>query len=297
MTTRLSHCVVKVKLRISTPSDRKYDPLVSQEVARNKHAVHNAGRYMKKIMDSPALADYRRVTQQARQFHYFHTLPWEDGGWRLLNVDNIENWQAGLHILQEDAKKYSKRFLKSLDATIERDRERLGKLFNESDYPSSVELEHRFGIFTDLEPLANTTDNWVLNLSDELINEFRSDYEARTQNQLTASMNAVFERVQETLEHIAERLSSEGKTFRNSLINNVSELVEILPMLNVTDDPNLNQLTQDLRFKFAKLDPDVLRESPHQRKKAADEAQEILSKIPSLMRHSETLTKQAASNL
>ena len=47
--------------------------------------------------------------------------------------------------------------------------------------------------------------------------------------------------------------------FRDSTVNHLVDLCEMLPRLNVMDDPNLEAMRQEVEAKLAGYNPDVLR--------------------------------------
>jgi len=70
--------------------------------------------------------------------------------------------------------------------------------------------------------------------------------------------------------------------FRDSIIENIRELVSLLPSLNITNDPALEQARRDLESDLAGVDPEILRESKETRKEIAEKADQILNNIGQL---------------
>ena len=80
LSTRAMLC----SLSISMWSARKHDPEVSEEIATRHGAQADAGRYHKVLLPKEALAEILKIVNEARQEHYFMTLPWGDDGYRVL---------------------------------------------------------------------------------------------------------------------------------------------------------------------------------------------------------------------
>ena len=83
-----------------------------------------------------------------------------------------------------------------------------------------------------------------------------------------ASANHRFNRIQlltEAVERVGERLREDenGKplVFRDSLIENIRELVDVVPRLNIFADDDLAMLCREVKDKFAGIEPDALRPS------------------------------------
>src|ERR1700758_1805880 len=80
LSTRAMLC----SLSISMWSARKHDPEASEEIAFRHGARPDAGRYHKVLLPKEALAEIQKIVSEARQKHYFVTLPWGDDGYRVL---------------------------------------------------------------------------------------------------------------------------------------------------------------------------------------------------------------------
>ena len=80
----LSSRAMLCSLSISMWSARKHDPDASQEIAQRHGAQADAGRYHKVLLPKAALAEIQKIVSDARQEHYFMTLPWDDNGYRVL---------------------------------------------------------------------------------------------------------------------------------------------------------------------------------------------------------------------
>ena len=71
----LSSRAMLCSLSISMWSARKHDPDASQEIAQRHGAHADAGRYHKVLLPKEALAEVQKIVSDARQEHYFMTLP------------------------------------------------------------------------------------------------------------------------------------------------------------------------------------------------------------------------------
>jgi hypothetical protein len=80
---------------------------------------------------------------------------------------------------------------------------------------------------------------------------------------------------------MSERLRAYNGTkegsFRDSLVDNVRDLVDLLPRLNVTADPVLDNTAQKMRDMLCAYDAQLLREDTNLRHTVAKSADEILS--------------------
>jgi hypothetical protein len=82
--------------------------------------------------------------------------------------------------------------------------------------------------------------------------------------------------VKEPVERMVERLSQEDAAFKDSLVGNIEQLIDLIPRLNFTEDEALDDVVQDLKPLI--VDPANLREDSRLRNKVARNAQAILQK-------------------
>jgi hypothetical protein len=77
---------------------RKHDKDASEEIATRHGAQSDAGRYHKILLPKAALAEIQKIVSEARQEHYFMTLPWDDNGYRVLPaavyMDHVEKMRT-----------------------------------------------------------------------------------------------------------------------------------------------------------------------------------------------------------
>jgi hypothetical protein len=77
-------------------------------------------------------------------------------------------------------------------------------------------------------------------------------------------------------------------------VSNISELVDLIPGLNVLDDPDLNQLAREIKAKLAGHDPKDLRKDKATRTQAAKDAEEIMGRMAGFMAAVAPAQQQAA---
>ncbi len=78
---------------------------------------------------------------------------------------------------------------------------------------------------------------------------------------------------------MSERLSDPDNKFKNSLVENIKDLCELLPKLNITHDPELDAVVNEIQSKLTMNYPQTLRDNDVIRNKTAIEAQKILNKM------------------
>jgi hypothetical protein len=118
------------------------------------------------------------------------------------------------------------------------------------------------------------------------LNELKDHYEKHYNNRLENAMTDVWQRLHICLTHIKDRLTDEvvngdskKKIFRDSLIENAIELTNIMPALNLTNDPKLTQATKDLKQALLGVDAKELRDNGTVRQDVRMQVEEILGKF------------------
>ena len=260
----LSNDAMLVTLRIQGWSARCYDRKASQFVAVRHDADASAGRYNKRLLPKVALASLNATLNEARKTHYHHTLPWDDVGARLLPVANYERYTGTLDRLIERMRTERSRFIADYDNQVRRAKADLGRLFREDDYPSREELLGRFSARYRIVPVPDS-GHFLAELANGESDRVRRDIQKDVTQRLNGALADLYRRLGEAVGHVCERLTEDEngkpKVFRDSLIENLRELVDIVPRLNVFRDEQLNALCLEVQNRIASVEPNVLRPS------------------------------------
>jgi hypothetical protein len=276
MSTILSEKAMLAKLSISKWSARKHDKSVSQEVARNHGTDQDRGRFNKVLVAQEALKAIQKADGAARTYHYTNTLPWKDDGARILPASNYMEYTAEMRRLKSEFEAAVNDFFYAYPALIEQARYDLNGLFNSEDYPSADRIGRKFGFEVEVDPLPTALD-FRVELQREEVARIRERIEERLQAAQTLAMGDLFTRLYDVVKHAAEKLNDKTAIFRDSLITNIQDLVDLLPRLNLTDDPRLETLRQEVSAKLLGYDPEDLRKNQFARKETAQAANDILA--------------------
>lgn len=274
-----------VTLSIRQWSAQKHDKRVSQEVAQNHGSDPAMGRYNKSLIAREALEKIKQAAGAARTEHYFRTAPWTDDGARILSSTGFFEYQAKLKALETTFMDAVEAFLEGYPQYVEEARRRLNGLFNEADYPPPAKMRARFAFETQVRPIPAAAD-FRVDLGDIETARIRSEIEAAVKATIDGAMRDTWTRLKDVVSHMAERLKAYQVTkdgvqnpFRDTLVSNITELLEILPSLNLTGDPNLTAIADQIRRDLTAAQPCDLREHAHVRQAVAQRAEEILSKM------------------
>lgn len=245
--TILSSKAMLASLNITQWTARKLDKRVTAQTNADHNAASDAGRYNKALIASSALAKLVSAGNVARTIHYEKTLPWLDSGARILPAALYQDYTNAMRQARETFETAAAEFIADYPAFVADARIRLNGMFNASDYPDSNEIRRRFSFSTNLFPVPNASD-FRVDISEAQAAMIRADIETKGNEALDAAVKDAWQRIADVVGHMAAKLrefkpAKDGtKTagiFRDSLVDNVRDLVAILPAFNITNDPKL----------------------------------------------------------
>lgn len=276
-----------VSVKISQWSGHAFDRQITAEVNETHKAAEDASRVNKRLLPKKAMEKIQKRANSIRTEFNERTLPWLDGGQRVLAA---ETYQAHADWFRAEKAAFEaevSEFLTQYPAHVSAAKARLGDMFNAADYPSEEEIGKKFGIEMRTMTAPDTKDMRIA-LSDAQADSIRAEVERTMAEATTRAVSDVYRRVRDVCERMVDRLEAyqpaqkKGEraqnTFKNSLVENVRDLIKVMPSLNITGDPELTRLAQQLET-ICQHDADVLRMSSKVRKDTAAEAQAILDKM------------------
>jgi len=258
------------------------DHKVGEDVMKANDAKSNVGHFWKRLVPKAAIKPRANAGAAARIFHIQNTLPWLEGGVRILPVANFTYYMDGMRKLISKAESEEKKFYVDFPQWIAEAKRTHGKLFNADHFPSLDELKNKFGLEIDVIPLPNIAD-WRVDLDAEQVKALRKEAEQKMAAVQSDGIKELYSRLQDLLEHAQKKLDDPEAVFRDSLISNIKQLVGLIAKLNVTGDKNLEAVRKETEAKFAGVVVETLRADPAARSKAAKDARAIMKKMSSYM--------------
>jgi hypothetical protein len=272
-------------LTIREWSGRKHDRQVSKDVAQQHGTTSDAGRYNKQLLrkNGPLDKVHKKTRWIRQQLLYKETLPWAFDGTQLLASKNYLGFME----------KYRKESAEWIDLAATFNQEYLqlkeqarlflpNGLYNEADYPSADQMAQKFSIDLAVFPVP-TTDVRVEQVSDSERAQMVAELDARWKATEAQAMQECWNRLYKRVKHIVTTLSDPKATFHDTLTENALELCELLPRLNFTDDPALEQMRQEVEQLLANVTPSELRTNLTQRQNTANETKAIMAKMAGYM--------------
>lgn len=264
-------------LNIGAWSARKHDKKVTEEVQEAHNAKKDTGRYNKLLVAKEWLNDLQKVHSAARTFHYENTLPWGDNGDRLLPSANYFTYTQEMSFFNSQHDEKVREIIANIEKMIAQAEQDLNGMFNPADYPTRAELESKYLFKVSFMPLPDI--DFRLNLGQTEINNLTQQVETAFRDRINAAVSDTWARIKDQLTHMKERLSDSEAIFKNSLFDNLRDIIDLLPKLNVTDDFNITQICDQMKTLI--VDPESVRKNTRLRSQKADEVDAILNQFGS----------------
>lgn len=264
-----------VFLHVSQWGARRHDKAASLQVAQANDAG-DAGRFNKLLIDKAHLAEVGKAVSAMRTTHYDLTLPWQDDGARLLPNALFMKYAEAMRVRRSVFDDAVRDFVAKYPELVNQARKRLGKLYRPEDYP--IEIASRFQSRMEFAPMPNVDDFRVKASQDEA-ELIKQEVTASVNSTLAArqaeAMKHVNTRVREALERVRDRCGADKPVIHDSMMEEISTLIEVLPAMNIVGDTKLEQLVHRLQNEVLRSTR-VLRGSVPARWAAAAAASELL---------------------
>jgi hypothetical protein len=267
-----------VRLHVAQFSATRCDRRVTNEVLASHKAGHKAGRFIKSLLPEEAIKPIAKTVSEARDFHYENTLPWEDEGQRILPNTNFDGYMAVMRKYRQLFELQVDEFVRDYGLYVEQAKVLLNGLFNPTDYPPAGAIRSKFSWRLDVLPVPCAGDFRVA-LPEAELAEAKASLEEKVARAAEEARKDIYRRLSDRLVHIANTLGNKDKIFRDSLIGNLRELLDLIPRLNFSGDKEIDELRQQVLDAFRGITPDDLRNDPQTRKKAAEAADAIIAKM------------------
>lgn len=271
-----------VNLSISMWAGHKLDKAKTSEVNHNANAASDASRVNKHLVSKTSMADIVRCAGALRQYVYRATLPWGDNGDRLIGA-------SGYMAFVDEFAKLKQQFDEAVEDFIAvryptekaRAQFRMGDMFVPEDYPEPETLRRKFAVILDVHGVPAATDLRA-QLREEDIQHLRREIENNNIDKLRTAMQTLWQRLFDTVSHFADRMQEDEK-FKDATVRNLHRLMDEVPALNISGDPALDDLCNEMRAKLSGLEAATLRTSPDVREQARQAAAGIAAKMAGMM--------------
>lgn len=277
-----NECMV-MNISIGVWSGHKLDKDQTRKVTEEAGADGDAARVNKHLVPKEALAPIVQAGTAIREHFYKVSLPWKDNGDRLMPRRVYMRFAEKHGQLVKEFDDAVDKFLTEVYPQTRMQAEfRMGQMFRESDYPAPWQLRSKFYVRAEIDAISEAGDFRVA-LDEGMVEEIKADMTRALDMRVSKAMGDVWGRLGECVTHLMEKLKDEKAIFRNSTIQKLEDLIEVLPDLNVMNDPALQEIYEDVKARLGGHDPEELRKNKAVRKAVAQDAQEIIDAMSGFM--------------
>lgn len=307
---------ILMRFSAGMPGTSRKDKRTTEDVKREKSLGDHAGKWIADLYPQNALEEISSKVGEARTYHYKVTLPFvssDDSEPVDVEEKKSSRRTTGIGILpaaliQEYSDKMRQfrgeiehlvesKFLANPQQWIDWAVQQHNGTFDPSNYPGCSKIagevvldeavfreKMRKKFFLRTEPLPvpeakHFTDTvaGLLGTDAESVNLRVQDAAVEAQRELLKRMIAPVQAMAAKLNE-APKGKSKDIVFRDTLIGNIKEIVELGPKLNLTGDPAIDSFLCEMS-ELTKYTPDNLRDDKSARAEAAKKAEEIAKRL------------------
>ena len=284
----LSERAMLVDLDAGRWGARVKDTEAAREIAQSRGGDDEYYGAFRRLMPKDALKPYDNAVGRLERIHNWLTLPWKRGS-RILASAGYAPYRKqtaeAIAAVEDEAENFLAKYQAHIDAAARGQ----GSAFDRSAYPSVAKLRERLKVRIEYSNVPDAGDfrvTWPQEWMAQETDRITAQMEATAEERVRGTLRDVAKRIEERVGHMAAKLTAYRVTedgvengFRDSLVDNVRELVEILPALNVAADPQIDAITERMRAELLRFSPDTLRQSEAARAKVAAAADAIVAQM------------------
>ena len=262
--------------------------LTSEQKSQAAHSFAAESKYLsasKKLLDTghPAFKAVTAIRSQAVSYWRASSLPYPEPGIRLIKRDAIAAFDSRMASFRSELDEVVQTLDQHFVELREAARDRLGDLFNSTDYPTTLigefSIEHTF---PSVEP-----PNYLRQLSPDLYDQECRRVQSRFNDAVLMAEQAFVEELSKLIEHLTQRLSGvddgKPKVFRDSIVTNLSDFFDRFRDLNIGSSEQLESLVVQAQNAVRGVDPQQLRSSDQLRQIVATRMSSVQAGLDQMM--------------
>lgn len=263
--------------------------LTPEQKAQATEAFDAEGPFLsagKKLLDTrhPAFRAVTAIRGKVDAYWKGLSLPYPEPGVRLIKHDAVESFAAQMTDFRTELDDAVANLDRHFGELKQAARERLGSLFNPSDYPET--LVGLFGVewgFPSVEP-----PDYLVQLAPGLYEAERARVTARFEEAVQLAEQAFLDEFTRLIAHLTERISGVGedgqpRVFRDSAIGNLTEFFERFRSLNVRSNDQLDALVAEAQRAVRGVDARDLRDGEGLRNAVASQLSRVQTSLDAML--------------
>lgn len=268
-----------INLNIAYWTANASDDQVIEDVARRTKSEIDQHQYKKILVKPEAINEVKAVRSRARAYHFAKTMPWVDGGTRILPSVFYKEYSEKMHEFRSEYEAAVAKFCRQYSALKGEARKRLGSVFKDEDYPSEAAIRSKFS--WDMKPFSiPMSSDWrVEGLSAKENSDIKKQIDDAVGAALENAAKDLVGRLMKVVKNLSTTMKEAKPTFRDSIIGNIKEMIEQVREMNVVGNTKVEAIVKEVEATLSKVNPEELREDKKKRKAVADDADAILKKM------------------
>lgn len=249
-------------ISISVWGGTRTDKALMKELKEKHGASGDVGRVIKNTMcgaDALLKATHAAFTA-VRLKHYALTQPWVSNpnamrreGPRLLSNLHLDRYLLEVGEKRRAAFNRLDELCEAWPELVPQAKENLGTMVGNTTYPSADELRRAFSISTTLTPVPDCRGFQGHN--DLMLERLSKSLQKRQFRQRQLMEAAIWQRAEGPVRKLIEKLETKD-TLRRDALNTIRELLVLIPGWNVTQNPQIEGIVDDLRELVGEVEAD-----------------------------------------
>jgi hypothetical protein len=278
----ISEKAMLIQVHLATPGNIKTDKQLTTEIIDDKGMGDKSGKWLRQIYPDEALKPFANISNEARgassQFVKM-TLPWLNDGTRILPITNyFECTEMLSKIKNTKFDPAVEEFEQKYPEFEEWAKKVHGPKFRPQDYPGFKHIKHQFQFKVDFFPIPLKED-FRIKLNTEDVERIQQDIDERLVEAINTTKKDIFGRVLKPINHLVNQLKNEEARLRDSLLGNIKEVLGLMPSLNLSGDPDIENLRIEVENSIKGISVESLRDNESLRNQTAERASEIIKKL------------------
>lgn len=239
----------------------------------------------KKLLDTnhPKFKEVTAIRGRAISYWKGVSLPFPETGIRLIRQDMINEFDGQIDRFREELDDAVAELDRHYDELRSAARDRLGDLFDWSDYPPS--LVGAFAIERDYPSV--DAPAYLRQINPELYESECRRMQSRFEEAVELAEQAFTGELVQLVDHMTERLNGQvdgkPKVFRDSVVKNLSDFFGKFRHLNVRSNEQLDQLVEQAQNAVRGIEPQQLRDDQAMRQRVASQMSAVQASLDQLL--------------
>lgn len=264
-----------VSISVTKPMMQKKDKQTTTEVALDKNASTAAVAVINKLYPKHLIAPIQEVESAARRYVESVTQPWARGT-ALLPSALFMTFQQDIGVFKLQFEQAVTVFLNNYAGVMAAAEHEQGSMFSLGNYPDLSEIKRDFTFSVRYMPLGDVPSVYD-GIEASMIEDLKADVEAQTKQDLAAGQKSLYVRLAAAIERIKVQCGNPKGKIYDTLTGNLSELLTVLPALNLGNDEAFTALCAEA--KELVVSPEAIKTVPEIRESMAKKAEEIMKSM------------------